>query len=53
MTLTGLIVLIVLIALLVFVAQKLPAPWQWVLYAIAALILVVLLLRVLGLDVAL
>lgn len=53
MTLTTLIVLVVLIALLVFIAQHVPAPFPWVIYLICALIVLVVLLRVLGLDVAL
>jgi hypothetical protein len=50
MSLAALIVLIVVIALLVYVAQQLPYPWQWVCYLIAALVLIVVLLRVAGLD---
>ena len=53
MTLTTLIVVVVLCMLLVFIAQHVPAPFPWVMYAIAALVILVVLLRVLGVDVAL
>lgn len=48
MTILGLIALIVLIALLIYIAQQMAAPWPFVLYAIAALLVVFAILLVLG-----
>jgi len=53
MTLTALIVVAILIVLLVYVAQQLPAPWPMIMYIIAALLLVIALIKVLGVDMAL
>jgi uncharacterized membrane protein len=50
MTLTALIVIVVLCMMLVYLGQHVPAPFPWVLYAIAALVILVALLRVLGVD---
>jgi uncharacterized membrane protein len=50
MTLSTLIVVVVLCMLLVFLAQHVPAPFPWVMYAIAALVILIVLLRLLGVD---
>lgn len=48
MTLIQLIVLIALVVAFVYVAQHVPAPWSYLLYAIAAVALLVAILNVLG-----
>ena len=50
MTLVGLIAIVVLIALLIYIAQQMAPPWPFVLYAIAALLVVVAILLVLGIG---
>ena len=50
MTIIGLILFIALIALLIYIAQHMPPPWPFVMYAIAALLTVVAILMVLGIG---
>jgi len=50
MTLLTLIFVVVLCMMLVYLGQHVPAPFPWVLYAIAALVILIVLLRVLGVD---
>lgn len=50
MTLTALIVIAILVVLLVYVAQQMPAPWPMIFYIIAALLIVIGIIRVLGVD---
>jgi uncharacterized membrane protein len=50
MTLISLIFVVVLCMMLVYLGQHVPAPFPWVLYAIAALVILLVLLRVLGFD---
>lgn len=46
----SIIVVAVMVILLVYLAQQIPSPLNWILYAIAAVAILLVLLRHLGIE---